>query len=75
MQRNDINLYHLFIQMRIVRRDFARYNDLEMEDESNDAEYGWKIIHTDVFRIPKYPSLFSAILGNTYTQLGYLSII
>lgn len=50
--------------MRILRRDFARYNSLEEEAADDvDTEYGWKIIHTDVFRLPQYTTLFCSILG------------
>ncbi|KAF2350841.1 Nonaspanin (TM9SF) [Trinorchestia longiramus] len=52
------------IMMRILRRDFARYNSLEDESsEDLDTEYGWKIIHTDVFRLPPRLTLFCSILG------------
>ena len=53
--------------MRIVRRDFARYNALQGDDLDEDSEYGWKIIHTDVFRLPKHANLFAAILGMSGT--------
>lgn len=52
------------ILTRILRNDFARYNMDGEEIESLDTdEYGWKIIHTDVFRFPRHKSLFCSILG------------
>ena len=50
--------------MRVVRRDFARYNAMQSDALDDDTEYGWKIIHTDVFRIPQHAMLFAAIIGN-----------
>ncbi|XP_057366234.1 transmembrane 9 superfamily member 1-like isoform X1 [Daphnia carinata] len=49
------------ILMRIVKKDFARYS----EDPAGIYvdEYGWKIIHSDVFRFPQRKMLFCAILG------------
>lgn len=50
--------------MRVLRNDFARYNVGEDDVEDIDGdEYGWKIIHTDVFRFPAHKNLFCAILG------------
>lgn len=54
----------VIILTRVLRNDFARYNVNEEGREDVDSdEYGWKIIHTDVFRFPKQKSLFAAILG------------
>ncbi|XP_048590054.1 transmembrane 9 superfamily member 1 isoform X2 [Nematostella vectensis] len=54
----------IIILMRVLKNDFARYNmtDDEVEDLDTD-DYGWKIIHTDVFRFPQQKSLLCAILG------------
>lgn len=52
------------LQSRVLKNDFARYNeDLDELDGAEEDENGWKIIHTDVFRFPKYKTLFCAILG------------
>ncbi|XP_066932000.1 transmembrane 9 superfamily member 1-like [Clytia hemisphaerica] len=56
----------VIILMRVLRNDFARYNvndEDAMEDFQQD-DYGWKIIHSDVFRFPPYRALLSSILGN-----------
>ncbi|XP_071854416.1 transmembrane 9 superfamily member 1-like [Apostichopus japonicus] len=54
----------LIILMRVLKNDFARYNPYEEDTEDLDAEEnGWKIINTDVFRVPQHKSLLSAILG------------
>ncbi|XP_030529078.1 transmembrane 9 superfamily member 2-like [Rhodamnia argentea] len=48
--------------MRIVRKDFYHFI---LEDAAVDREQtGWKCIHSDVFRFPKYRLLFAAALGS-----------
>ena len=53
--------------MRVVHNDLSRYNisdDAGEDDMEDDIEdYGWKLIHGDVFRFPPNVSLLSAILG------------
>lgn len=49
------------ILTRILKKDFARYN---LDDEEGDEDdNGWKIIHSDVFRTPYHKALFASILG------------
>eukprot|EP01088_Endostelium_zonatum_P021392 TRINITY_DN840_c0_g1_i1.p1 TRINITY_DN840_c0_g1~~TRINITY_DN840_c0_g1_i1.p1 ORF type:complete len:604 (+),score=64.70 TRINITY_DN840_c0_g1_i1:71-1813(+) len=48
-----------FIIRRVLKNDFARYND-----DEQDNDYGWKLIHGDVFRFPPQTSLFCAFLGS-----------
>ncbi|GAB6028436.1 Transmembrane 9 super member 1 [Chamberlinius hualienensis] len=55
----------IVILLRVLKNDLARYNvvgDDDGDDNERD-EYGWKIIHTDVFRFPQRKNLFCAILG------------
>ncbi|KAK6125910.1 hypothetical protein DH2020_040347 [Rehmannia glutinosa] len=55
------------ILMRVLKNDFVKYaHDEETADDQE--ETGWKYIHGDVFRFPKYKSLFAAALGSG-TQL------
>lgn len=51
------------IIMRTLKKDIAIYNEEEMKDELDEGA-GWKLVHGDVFRIPKYSSLLCAILGS-----------
>ncbi|KAJ8406985.1 hypothetical protein AAFF_G00292610 [Aldrovandia affinis] len=55
----------IIILMRVLKNDFARYNVEEDGgcDDMDQGDNGWKIIHTDVFRFPRYKSLLCAILG------------
>ncbi|XP_038702184.1 transmembrane 9 superfamily member 4 [Tripterygium wilfordii] len=60
------------ILMRVLKNDFSKYaHDEESADDQE--ETGWKYIHGDVFRYPKYKSLLAAALGSG-TQLFTLAI-
>ncbi|PSS36629.1 Transmembrane 9 superfamily member 3 like [Actinidia chinensis var. chinensis] len=60
------------ILMRVLKNDFVKYaHDEETADDQE--ETGWKYIHGDVFRFPKYKSFFAAALGSG-TQLFTLTI-
>ncbi|KAG9064517.1 hypothetical protein KI688_003707 [Linnemannia hyalina] len=51
------------IIMRTLNKDIALYNEEEMKDEHDDTT-GWKLVHGDVFRTPKYSSLLCCLLGS-----------
>ncbi|EDV23172.1 uncharacterized protein TRIADDRAFT_37943 [Trichoplax adhaerens] len=60
----------VIILMRVLRSDFARYNVVNDEEDSlvlsstlDRDDNGWKVVHADVFRLPKYKSLLSSMLG------------
>ena len=59
-----VNIMFIF-QMRVLRNDFQRYNvnDEDSLEDFQQDDYGWKIIHSDVFRFPPYRALLSSILG------------
>ena len=70
------------ILMRTLRRDYAKYAAREEEDveahaladaarDGADAESGWKLVHGDVFRPPRYLPVFAALLG-TGVQMATL---
>ena len=52
------------ILMRVLKNDFSRYMDTDDEEDPSEEESGWKLIHGDVFRMPKHEMLFSAFLGS-----------
>ncbi|XP_073111595.1 transmembrane 9 superfamily member 2 isoform X2 [Elaeis guineensis] len=60
------------ILMRVLKNDFVKYSHDE-ESLEDQEETGWKYIHGDVFRFPKYKSLFSAVIGSG-TQLLTLAM-
>jgi transmembrane 9 superfamily protein 3 len=59
------------ILIRVLRRDLARYErdhytmmgDLDNELFAMDADYGWKLVHGDVFRAPVHRIYYAALLG------------
>ncbi|GAB4827283.1 Cellular adhesion and filamentous growth protein [Ancistrocladus abbreviatus] len=55
------------ILMRVLKNDFVKYTHDE-ETADDQEETGWKYIHGDVFRFPKYKSLLASALGSG-TQL------
>ncbi|KAF5734602.1 putative phagocytic receptor 1b isoform X1 [Tripterygium wilfordii] len=61
------------ILMCVLKNDFVKYEHDE-ESAEDQEETGWKYIHGDVFRYPKYKSLFAASLGSG-TQLFALSFL
>lgn len=53
--------------MRTLHRDIVRYNQLIESSDDHEAaleEFGWKLVHGDVFRAPRYAMLLSVLLGN-----------
>ncbi|KAG4966527.1 hypothetical protein JHK85_041502 [Glycine max] len=60
------------ILMRVLKNDFVKFTPDE-EAVDDQEESGWKYIHGDVFRYPRFKSLFAAALG-TGTQLFTLTI-
>lgn len=61
------------IMVRTLRRDIARYN-MDESYEDTLEETGWKLIHGDVFRPPRYPRLFAAIVGSGI-QIFFMALI
>jgi len=50
------------ILMRVLKNDFSRY--MELDDENmEEEESGWKLIHGDVFRFPQFPVAFCSAVG------------
>ncbi|XP_055382008.1 transmembrane 9 superfamily member 4 [Condylostylus longicornis] len=61
------------IMIRTLRRDIARYNtDDSIEDTLE--ETGWKLVHGDVFRPPRNPRLFAAVIGSGI-QIFFMCLI
>ncbi|CAK9304798.1 unnamed protein product [Gordionus sp. m RMFG-2023] len=61
------------IIIRTLRKDIARYNR-EEDLEDTLEETGWKLVHGDVFRPPKFPVLFCALVGSGL-QIAAMSLI
>lgn len=56
------------IIIRTVRRDIAKYNRSEDLEDALE-ETGWKLVHADVFRPPRYQMLLVNFIGSGI-QLG-----
>jgi len=50
------------VTVRSLRKDIARYNAAENSEEAQE-EFGWKLVHGDVFRPPKAGMLLSVLAG------------
>jgi len=50
------------IMVRALNRDILTYNDLD-EEEARE-ETGWKLVHGDVFRPPRWSTLLSVMIGS-----------
>jgi len=50
------------IIMRILKSDYNRYTRPE-DDEEEQEDYGWKLIHGDVFRFPPHKNVLCALVG------------
>mmetsp|Transcript_8363 Transcript_8363/g.37381 ORF Transcript_8363/g.37381 Transcript_8363/m.37381 type:complete len:639 (-) Transcript_8363:2411-4327(-) len=62
-----------FILLRTVLRDFVRYNQLDQEAPEEDSS-GWKVLHSDVFRTPRYAASLCVFVG-TGTQVFTMAAI
>jgi len=51
------------ILMRTLHRDISRYNQLIDSGEDVQEEFGWKLLHGDVFRSPRAGMLLSVCIG------------
>ncbi|KAI8820980.1 uncharacterized protein EV422DRAFT_48270 [Fimicolochytrium jonesii] len=73
------------ILLRALHKDIARYNTFGDEDGGQE-DFGWKLVHADVFRPPSHRMLLSVLLGNgaqlacmagvtlVFAVLGFLSM-
>ena len=71
------------ILLRALNRDIARYNEIDQEEAQD--EFGWKLVHGDVFRSPNRRMLLCVFVGNgaqiflmsiatlAFAALGFLS--
>lgn len=61
------------IMMRAVNSDFRRYREGE-DQEDPQEETGWKLVHGDVFRPPRYPLQLAVLVGSG-VQMLTMSVI
>jgi len=61
------------ILLRTLHRDITKYNELATAEEKQE-DTGWKLVHGDVFRRPKYSTLFSVSVGTGLQILGMCGV-
>eukprot|EP00158_Paraphelidium_tribonemae_P005311 Partr_v1_DN27274_c3_g1_i2_m38593 putative transmembrane 9 superfamily len=61
------------ILLRTLHRDISRYNQLDAQEDAQE-EFGWKLVHTDVFRPPQRYMWLSVMVGNG-AQLFIMSCV
>ncbi|KAK5853550.1 hypothetical protein PBY51_014693 [Eleginops maclovinus] len=61
------------IMLRTLHKDIARYNQMDSVEDAQE-EFGWKLVHGDVFRPPRKGMLLSVFLGSG-TQLSIMTFI
>ncbi|TFY79575.1 hypothetical protein EWM64_g4437 [Hericium alpestre] len=72
------------ILLRSVSRDISRYNAIDLSEDVQE-DWGWKLVHGEVFRTPQNPMVLSVLVGNgaqlcamvgvtlVFALLGFLS--
>ncbi|XP_029463649.1 transmembrane 9 superfamily member 2-like isoform X4 [Rhinatrema bivittatum] len=61
------------IMLRTLHKDIARYNQIDSSEDAQE-EFGWKLVHGDIFRPPKKGMLLSVFLGQG-TQIFIMTFI
>lgn len=64
----------VYILVRILKKDFSRYMEVDEEDLAEE-ETGWKMIHGDVFRAPPNLNMFAAMIGAGAQIFGTVIIL
>jgi len=61
------------ILLRALHKDISRYNQLEAQEDVQE-DFGWKLVHGDVFRPPSNMMLLSILLGSG-AQLYFMTAV
>ncbi|XP_066152516.1 transmembrane 9 superfamily member 2 [Euwallacea fornicatus] len=61
------------ILLRTLYKDIARYNQIDNGEDAQE-EFGWKLVHGDVFRPPRKGMLLSVLLGSG-TQVFCMTLV
>jgi len=61
------------IMLRTLHKDIARYNQMDSLEDAQE-EFGWKLVHGDVFRPPR-KGMFLAVLVGNGVQLFVMTLI
>lgn len=63
------------ILIRNLHRDINRYNKVAMDEEARAEEleeYGWKLVHADVFRPPYFSPMLLSVCAGTGAQILFM---
>lgn len=61
------------IILRTLHKDIARYNQIDSGEDVQE-EFGWKLVHGDVFRPPRKGMLLSVLLGSG-VQVFFMTLV
>ncbi|KAK2848627.1 hypothetical protein Q5P01_008461 [Channa striata] len=61
------------IMLRTLHKDIARYNQMDSVEDAQE-EFGWKLVHGDVFRPPRKGMVLSVFLGSG-TQIFIMTFV
>lgn len=61
------------VMTRTVKHDISRYNAIDLTEDIQE-DYGWKLVHGEVFRAPSSPMLLS-ILAGTGAHLLVMALV
>lgn len=61
------------IMLRTLHKDIARYNQMDSGEDAQE-EFGWKLVHGDVFRAPRKGMILAVLLGSG-VQIFCMSLI
>lgn len=61
------------ILYRTISKDISRYNAIDLADDVQE-DYGWKLVHGEVFRQPQRPMLLSVLVGNGFHLAGMVLV-
>lgn len=59
---------------RMVRKDIARYNEIDLANDDIPEEHGWKIVHGDVFRPPRGTMYLAICIGSGAQVLATFAV-
>lgn len=61
------------ILLRTLHKDIARYNQIDSGEDAQE-EFGWKLVHGDIFRPPRKGMLLAVLLGSG-VQVFFMTLV
>jgi transmembrane 9 superfamily protein 2/4 len=64
------------VMLRILKKDISSYNEIaSLEEGEDEGVTGWKLVHGDVFRVPKGNTMLLSVAVGTGAQLGIAMVL